>query len=200
MKLWHCPLTRSHRALWTLEEAGIDYDLEVLQFPPRVHHPEYLEINVLGTVPFFKDGDVQLTESIAICHYLVERYQIDDLCIKPKHPDYGNYINWLYHSDATLTFPLTLVNRYRFLEPDSFPGLDDEYAKWFFARLRLLKQYLEGKKFLCDNRFTIADIAVGYALYLGKLLNLSDRYSPLVREYLEHLENREAFKRAVAIS
>jgi glutathione S-transferase len=46
----------SLRALWTLEELGLDYDLEVLPFPPRMFQREYLEVNALGTVPFFEDG------------------------------------------------------------------------------------------------------------------------------------------------
>ena len=32
-------------------------------------------------------------------------------------PAYGSYLNWLHMSDATLTFPQTLVLRYTHLEP-----------------------------------------------------------------------------------
>ena len=67
MKLWHCAGSRSLRPLWTLEEMGLDYELEVLKFPPRVFQRDYLEVNALGTVPFFVDGDVEMTESSAIC-------------------------------------------------------------------------------------------------------------------------------------
>ena len=35
MKLWHCASARSLRPLWTLEEMGLEYELEVLPFPPR---------------------------------------------------------------------------------------------------------------------------------------------------------------------
>ena len=51
MKLWHCKDARSLRPLWTLEEMQLDYDLEVMPFPPRFLHPGYLEVKVLGTVP-----------------------------------------------------------------------------------------------------------------------------------------------------
>ncbi|HET9231290.1 MAG TPA: glutathione S-transferase N-terminal domain-containing protein, partial [Vitreimonas sp.] len=60
MKLYHCPNSRSMRALWTLEELGLEYELEVLPFPPRFAAPGYLEVNPLGTVPTFIDGDVTL--------------------------------------------------------------------------------------------------------------------------------------------
>ncbi len=75
MKLWHCASARSLRPLWALEEMGLEYELEILPFPPRVFQREYLKVNSLGTVPFFVDGDTEMTESVAICQYLVDRYQ-----------------------------------------------------------------------------------------------------------------------------
>ena len=113
MKLWHCHDARSLRALWALEEMNLEYDLEVMPFPPRFLHEGYLDINVLGTVPYFVDGDAHMTESTAICHYLIEKYKKYEFGLRPDHAQYGQYLNWLYHSDATLTFPQTLFLRYR---------------------------------------------------------------------------------------
>ncbi len=73
MKLYHCADARSLRPLWTLEEMGLDYELENMVFPPRVTVPGYLDLNPLGTVPTFVDGDLVMTESSGICHYLVEK-------------------------------------------------------------------------------------------------------------------------------
>ena len=56
LKLWHCKGSRSVRPLWALEEMGLDYDLEVMEFPPRFRHADYTEINPIGTVPFFTDS------------------------------------------------------------------------------------------------------------------------------------------------
>ena len=56
--LYHCAAARSFRALWTLEELGLPYDLKMLPFPPRVLAKEYLALNPLGTVPLLLDGDV----------------------------------------------------------------------------------------------------------------------------------------------
>ena len=66
MKLWHCNGSRSLRPLWALEEMGMDYELEVLPFPPRIFQREYLGVNSLGTVPFFVDGETEMTESVNI--------------------------------------------------------------------------------------------------------------------------------------
>ncbi len=202
IRLWHCHNARSLRPLWALEEMGIPYTLEVLPFPPRFFKREFLEINPLGTVPYFTDGDARMTESSGICHYLVERYAKHELGIDVGHADYADYLNWLYHSDATLTFPQTIYLRYTLLEPDERknPTVAEDYAKWFIARLKLLDQHLHERDYLCDGRFTIADIAVGYALYLGQLNGLGDRYSEVVRDYLNRLTARPAFVRAVALT
>jgi glutathione S-transferase len=197
MKLWHCSGARSLRPLWALEEMGLDYELEVLPFPPRMFNRDYLGVNSLGTVPFFVDGETEMTESAGICQYLVDRYEQYDFGLRPDHAEYGAYLNWLHHSDATLTFPQTIAMRYYYLEPSpEKQAVADDYAKWFIARLRRLDTHLENNAYLVDDRFTIADIAVGYALYLGRFLKFSDRYQPQTAAYLERLMERPAFQRA----
>ncbi|MGK0440766.1 MAG: glutathione S-transferase [Pseudohongiellaceae bacterium] len=197
MKLWHSKGSRSLRPLWALEEMGLEHDVEMTPFPPRVLKPEYLEVNPLGTIPFFIDGDTQMTESVAICQYLVDRYQRWDFGLQSDHPEYGNYLNWLQHSESTLTFPQTLIMRYHILEPspEKQPVADD-YAKFFIGRLCRLNTHLENHDYLVDGRFTIADITVGYALYLGEFLKLQDRYSPQIIRYIDRLKERDAFQRA----
>ena len=197
MKLWHCSGARSLRPLWALEEMGLPYEVEILPFPPRMFNREYLGVNSLGTVPNFVDGDTEMTESAGICQYLVDRYQQYDFGLRPEHAEYGAYLNWLHHSDATLTFPQTIAMRYYYLEPTpEKQAVADDYAKWFIARLRRLDQHLENHEYLVDKRFTIADIAVGYALYLGRALKFEERYQPQTLAYLQRLMERPAFKRA----
>ncbi len=198
MKLYHCKDSRSLRPLWLLEEMGLDYELENMAFPPRFTQEGYLDLNPLGTVPTFIDGDSTLTESSGICHYLVEKYGPTDLRVDPAEPEYGDYLNWLYRSDATLTFPQTLVLRYSRLEPEEkrLPQVVEDYSKWYLSRLRSVELALEGKSFLCADRFTIADITVGYALFLGTTLGLDARYKENCQRYLKSLMTRPGFIRA----
>ena len=194
MKLWNCHDARSLRALWALEEMGLDYELEMMAFPPRFLHEGYMDVNVLGTVPYFVDGEHHLTESTGICHYLVETYDQYAFGIRPGESGYGAYLNWLYHSDATLTFPQTLYLRYTRLEPDATKALvGEDYRKWYLARLRMLNQRVEDHEFLVADRFTIADIACGYALYLGESLGISEAYKAPTLAYLERLKARPGF-------
>ena len=81
--LYHCRNARSFRPLWAMEELGMEYDLVVLPFPPRVHYKPYLEINPLGTIPFFDDGKAKMSESTGICHYLAETQGPTELAVRP---------------------------------------------------------------------------------------------------------------------
>jgi glutathione S-transferase len=208
-KLWHCYNSRSLRALWALEELSLDYDVETIAFPPRYAVEGYKEVNSLGTVPFFVDNTdnvtIQMTESVAICHYLGEKYSnnnnIQSMVISVTEPDYGNYLNWLYHSDATLTFPQTLVLRYRAFAKKDCQQMQtaDDYESWFAARLIRLSEHLSNHDYLCGQRFTMADIAIGYSLHLATLLKLEGHFSPQVLAYLSRLKQRPAFQRAQLI-
>lgn len=152
-------------------------------------------------MPTLTDDDLTMTESTAICHYLVERYGPTPLRVDPLDAAYGHYLNWLYRSDATLTFPQTIVLRYSRLEPEArrLPQAVEDYSAWYLSRLRSVEATLDdGRNFLCAGRFTIADIAVHYALDLGETLGLSARYKPDCRRYLEALKARLAFASAVA--
>ena len=200
LTLYHCSSARSFRPLWTLEEMGLPYELKMLPFPPRVHAREYLAINPLGTIPLLVDGVTRMTESAAICEYLVSRYGPSPLAVNVDEPDYGFYLNWLHHGEATLTFPQTLVLRYGEMEPPErrHPQVVEDYARWFLARLRGIDAIVATRDTLCEGRFTAADISVGYALMLATRLKLNPQFPPAVAAYWERLQERDGFKRAIA--
>jgi glutathione S-transferase len=198
MKLWHCRDARSFRALWALEELGLPYELVLLPFPPRWLEPAFLELNPLGTIPFFTDGDVRMTESAAICQYLADKTQ--RLRVLPGDPRHGDYLNFLHQSDATLTFPQTLVLRYTRLEkPENRnPKVASDYRRWFVARTVWVEQALaDGREWLCGD-FTMADIAVAYALLLAETLGHLGELGPQCQAYWLRCQARDGFKRAKA--
>lgn len=199
MKLYHCANARSMRPLWALEEMGLDYELITLQFPPRVFHKDYKDVNPLGTVPAYVDGDLVMTESAGICHYLGEKYGPTPLAVTKGEKDYGLYVNWLHRSDATLTFPQTLVLRYTMLEPEERrqPQVADDYRKWFLARWRSVEAGLEGRDYLCADRFTMADICIGFSAHLAKTLGIEEAFTPNVGKWWERITAREGYKKAL---
>ena len=197
LTLFHSAGARSLRVLWMLEEMGLDYSLKVLKPPVRARYKDYLEINPLGTVPTLYDDGHRMTESVAMIHYLATRYGPTDLALGIEEPDYAEYLNYLVHGEATLTFPQTVYLRYTRFEPDA--GLEEAgiaYKKWFLSRTRLVDSVLAEQQWLCGGRFTAADISVGYAFILANSLGYAGELSPVLQDYLQRLAERDGLKRA----
>ena len=197
----HCVSARSFRPLWLLEELGLPYDLRMLPFPPRALARPFLQENPLGTVPLLVDGDTRMTESAAMCQYLAAKHSPGMLDVGQNEAAYGAYLNWLHMSDATLTFPQTLLLRYAHFEPAERkqPQVAEDYSRWFLARLRAVDTALQGQEYLCAGRFTAADVAVAYALMLAGHLGLTAQFAPNVAAYWVRLQQRSAFQRTMAV-
>jgi len=199
--LWHCTDARSFRVLWALEELGLEYELKMLPFPPRVLQKDYLGENPLGTVPLLVDGDTRMTESAAIPHYLATVYGNGRLTLPPDHAAYGAYLNWLHHGEATLTFPQTIYLRYSRLEPAErrLPQAAEDYKRWFLGRLRLAEAALsDGRDHLVAGTFTMADISVAYAVMLACNLGIEADLPPNALAWFRRLARRPAFAAAQA--
>lgn len=198
MKLWHCVDARSFRVLWALEELGLAYDLELLDFPPRLRDRRIFQVNPLGTVPAFEAGGAVMTESVAICEWLAEQRPSSDLSVAPGDPARAEYLNWLHHADATLTFPQTVHFRYAYLEDGGrrVAQVAEDYRRWFLGRLKLLVSALAARQYLCADRFTMADIAVAYALSLSEDLGLDTDLPEIARTYLARVTDRDGWRRA----
>ena len=193
IKIYGTENSRAVRPIWTAEEMGLDYELIMMPFPPRVFMKEYLDINMLGTIPYLIDGNIEMTESVAISQYLVEKYGPTDLQVRPDEEDYPLYLNWLFHADATLTFPQTVVLRYKIQEPGVADAAVEGYSRWFVSRLKLLEKSLDNREYLCSNRFTIADICVSYAINLAEALGIEQAFKPNIKRWSEKLFARPAF-------
>lgn len=200
IRLFHCKGARSLRPLWMLEEMGLPYELESLPFPPRRRRPEYLDTNPLGTVPALFDGDAALFESGGACDYLGHRYGPTDLVVRPEEPGYADYVQFLHMGEATLTFPLTIVFRYGMLESEDrrLPQAVEDYRAFFLGRLNFVFERLERAPYLAADRFTAADITVGYNFSFMGHLGLLDALTPKARAYWDRLQARPAYERAVA--
>lgn len=198
IRLYHCADARSFRPLWTLEELGLQYELTVMPFPPRYRAKEFMAVNPLGTIPVLLDDETFMTESVAIVQYLIARYGPSPLAVDVGDPAYGAWLNWLHFGEATLTFPQTLVLRYRRFEPGKAEAVADDYAKWFLGRLGAVDRALQNSEYLCSGRFTAADISVGYALLLAEHTGLDAEFSPATAAYWARLQAQPSFKDAKA--
>jgi glutathione S-transferase len=179
---------------------GLPYELVQVPFPPRFRQEGYLDLNPMGTVPTFFDGDHRMTESTAIVHYLVTKYGPTDLAVTPDEPAYAAYLNFLIMAEATLTFPQTVYLRYTFLEPEErrLPQAAADYTQWFASRFKAAAT-LMGPEFACADRFTAADISLGYAVKLANAIGIGAAVPAAAQAYWERLRERPAVQRAEAL-
>ncbi len=196
--LHHCEGARSFRCLWAAEEAGLALDLKMWPFPPRWLAKEFKDVNPLGTIPAWEEDGHLLTESAAICQRIAQGTPLE---IRAEERDYLPYLNWLHRSDATLTFPLTIVLRYTRLEPKErrLPQAVEDYKGFFLGRAKSIEEALsDGRAWLVGDRFTVADICVGYAVHLSATFGFDAELGPLTQSWYARLKDRPGFKSARA--
>jgi glutathione S-transferase len=197
--VYHAKNTRSIRVLWVLGELGIKAEVRTLPFPPSKLQPDYLSVNPTGTVPTLIDGEVRLTESMAICEYLTAKHS-SPLLVGPGDPARTQFVQWLWFGESTLMTPLSRIATVTRLErkgADIDAVLADARNN-AGVRLKALEQRLEGRDFLVAGRLTLADISAGYPLHLVGLFGLDDRLGPRTAAYRERLRSRPAYQKAIA--
>lgn len=202
IKIYHVPHSRSLRVVWLMEELGEPYELVKLDFPPR---DDYLSVNPQGTVPAIEDDGIRMIESIAILQYITGRRLPEAMSItvgpKPDPAAYADHLQFLHYGEASLTAPLSVIFRTGLIAPEgqkTNPTTEDQTAT-FTKRLGLLDQRLsDGREWLMADKFTIADISVGYALGLAQFMKLGGAFPKTVADYAARLQARPAFQRATA--
>ena len=97
--LFHGHGTRSLRVAWLLAEMGVPHQTTLVPFPPRLKHPAFLATNPAGSLPFFVDNGVKMTESVAICLYLVEMYGPTVLAVSPAEAGFADYLQFCFYGE-----------------------------------------------------------------------------------------------------
>jgi glutathione S-transferase len=198
IKVYHAPASRSVRVLWVLEELGTPYETVDLTYPPRAHHPEYADVNPIQTIPTMIDGQVRLTESLAICEYLARTYGPKGLIPEADDPLFPQYLQFLHYGEATLAPPMGIMVRYSFREPPErrLPQAVDDGRETFMERLEPVRRALADRPFLAGETVTLADVSVGYALALAGRLGMGDALPAELQSYLDRLKALPARQRA----
>ena len=71
LKLHFAPNSRAVRTLWLLEELGLPYELNRMEFHPKdLKSDEHRQRHPLGRIPVLEDGDITIWESGAIADYI----------------------------------------------------------------------------------------------------------------------------------
>jgi glutathione S-transferase len=191
MKLYEFAPTRSIRARWTLQELGVGFEAVSVNLMAGEHHtPDFLALNPAGKVPVLVDGDLVLTESVAIPVYLADKYPEKRLL--PADPrGRAEAMRWLLFTTTELEQPLWRVARHSFIYPEEkrLPG-DIALAREEFAAMAdVLDRHMAGRDFVVGDSVTVADFVLGYTLDWASIGALLDGF-PGLEAYRERLYAR----------
>lgn len=200
LKVYHSPPSRSVRVVWALEELGLAYEVERVKFDRAYFKsPEWRAISPAGKIPVVYDDGRPLIESVAIIHYIAETYGEGRLARRPMDADYGEFLQWLHYGEAGMgPYGAMLIGQTRVLPKEQrIPAMKE----WAIGECRnccgLVEGALDGKDFILGEDFSLADISLGYMLYLIKLSGESGGiFGPRTKLYLARLTAREAWRKA----
>ena len=186
-------VVRDLRVRWALEEAGLDYRVDLLGFErPKT----YLQEQPFDQVPVYREGSLTLFETGAIIQHIGEQHEV----LLPRDPiARARAIQWNYAALNSVEPALQSVALI-----DAF-FKDEEWAKLRrpgavdFARLKLKRvaDWLGDKHFLESDRFTIGDLMMVTVLRIVRHTDLIAE-QPTLAAYLARGEARPAFQQALA--
>ena len=168
MKVFWAPQTRSTRAIWMCEEAGIDYELELvdIRHPERKDSDEFLAASPMGKVPAIVDGPVAMSESAAICLYIADRYAMGTLAPAPDDPLRGKFLYWTLYTPAVVEPAMS--EKFNQVEPSRVrSGWGD-----FDLMISTLDDALEGGDWILGDRFTAADVMLGSSAVFMRMFEM----------------------------
>ncbi len=191
MKLFEFAPTRSIRVRWTLQELGIEFEAVTINLRAGEHRsPAFLKINPAGKLPVLVDGDMVLTESIAIVLYLAEKYPEKKL-IPTDLRQRAQLFRWLLFTATELEQPLWRIARHTSLYPED-KRLPQEVAlarNDFAAMAKVLEEHMQGRDFIVGDTVTVGDFVLAYTLDWAKAVNLLDDL-PCLEAYVKRMYAR----------
>ncbi|WP_428407260.1 glutathione S-transferase family protein [Hyphococcus sp.] len=201
LKLIHFPMTRSLRVAWAAAELGLDLEIETRVFDrAKLKEPDYLKLNPLGKTPVFFDGDKRMIESVAIIEYLANKYAGGKLSRNASHADYADYLQWMEFGEAGMGGYVGQLLGHSMLLPEEFRI--ESMRLWAEGEMKNCLAFLESslgdEGYLLDE-FSLADISVGYILFLVKISRNGALMGEKTAAYFARLTERDAWKRASAL-
>jgi len=203
--------SRAHRALWLLEELGLDYEVKTYRRTPDFRAPESLKaVHPLGKSPVIEDDGRIVAESGAITEYLVEKAGGESLRPAAGTEDRLRYTYWMHYAEGS-AMPLLVMKLIFsrlpsqmpfFLRPVARmisggvngklidPQLDDHLALWTAELAR--DGYFAGRD------FSAADIAMSFPVEAGLTRIAGGQDVAVLRRWLEAIRARPAYQRAIA--
>ena len=156
-------MSRAARCLWALEEAGVDYKHDPLDYAKGAAKTEsFLAINPGAKIPALTDGDVAMFESLAINLYVAQTYGQGSLWPSDAAGQAACQ-QWTLFAATELEPPAAkrLVEFIFKSEAERSQATLDEAAEKSKGPLDALESALKDRDYLLGDSFTVADLNVG---------------------------------------
>jgi len=191
--LFYAPQSRATGALALMEELGVPYDLEVLNFKTKQQRGDkYLAVNPMGKVPAVLYNGVLVTEQPAVYMFLADLYAEKGLAPAIGDPLRGAYLRWMVFYGSS--FEPAVVDRAmqnKPADPSTCPYGD------FDTMLATLESQLKQGPWMLGERFTALDVLWGVALRWTTGFKLVPE-SPVIKTYTERANALPSVQKARA--
>lgn len=190
--------SRALRAIWGIEETGIDYEHVPVSYGADSKAAEYLAVNPNGRIPALIDGDLQLFESMAINLYLAKRY--GGSLYPGNAQDEARAWQWSVWAISEIE-PLQMqivVQKLFTPEEKRNPKVVEGAGKGLQRPLKVLDAALAGRDWLIGDQFGVADLNVAAVMMLLKRINFGYAEHANVQRWAEACYARPALARAMA--
>jgi glutathione S-transferase len=182
---------RPIRVVWTLEELGAPYELEVMNYE-QGSSEEHLARHPLGRVPVVQDDEGYVFESAAICLHLADLHSEGGLIAAPGTHERALTYQWSCFAPAELEPPLIEAAIFA----DAQPERAAKARKRFAAAADAVAKSLDGGEFLVGGGFTVADVLVSSVLGFTSRAGFPEVLVPQLKDYVAGLQERPAYRAA----
>ena len=189
--------SRATRNFWLAGELGITLDhVPVIQayregaIGMTTTSPEFLAISPAGAIPVLVDGDLVLSESLAINLYLARKYGGP---LAPADPAEDAVMQQWALYGATAIEPSSVALLYAFAEGRGDSAEVAELAEKLQRPLKVLEAHLTAHPQMVGGRFTVADINMAEILRYAQNHPTLLAGFPKVDAWLESCQARPAF-------
>jgi glutathione S-transferase len=191
--------SRTFRNLWLLEELGLKYHHEPVEFRHgETETAEMLALNPNGHIPVLTDDDLTLYESMAINLYLASRYGADTPLWSSDPGIQGLTYQWSFWVMTEVETPLLTVLMHKRVMPEG--RRDPEKVSRNIGILKkpfaVLEQALGKSDWLVGDSFTLADLNVAAILSWARAARMDLSDYPLLSAWLKACMTRPAFRSA----
>ncbi|MEP3330572.1 glutathione S-transferase family protein [Sedimentitalea sp.] len=189
--------------MWTLAELGIAHErLDYGHAHGGLDTAEYGEMNPHRRVPVLRDGDLVIWESCAILRYLAAKYG-DGGAFWPADPTarapIDMWAEWGKNElSQSFTVPIFWPRVRTAATKRDEAALTAAIAR-FNALLTRLAPQLGGKRYVCGEALSAADITIGHLLYRWFTIDVARDPNPNVEAYYDRLTQLETYRQHVMV-